>query len=222
MASYTMRIDISGQRFGRLITIKRLIPSGETRNKWLCQCDCGNKCLATTSDLRRGKTKSCGCLKKELDKNRNKRHGMSNTSLHKRWRSIKDRCFNSKSKSFKNYGGRGISMCDEWKNSFESFENWALGNGYQENLTIERIDVDGNYEPKNCCWIPLEEQAKNRRTTRLISFNGETYSIREWSKRLGISESTLYFRLNSGWDIKDAFTIPVGSTQNHKKRKVNI
>lgn len=212
-----MRIDISNKRFGRLTTIKRVIPSGETKNKWLCKCDCGNECLVRTSDLRSGRTQSCGCLKAELDSTRTKSHGMSYTNLHKRWRSIKDRCFNLNCKSYPNYGGRGITMCEEWKNSFEAFRDWALNNGYNESLTIERIDVDGDYEPNNCCWIPLVEQAKNRRTTHFITIKGETHNVRDWSKILGINESTIHNRLKNGWDAERALTTPPYSCGRRRK-----
>lgn len=211
-----MRIDISNQRFGRLITIKRVIPPGESKNKWLCRCDCGNECLVRTSDLRSGRTQSCGCLKTELDHMRNRSHGMSCTSLHKRWRSIKDRCFNPKNKSYKNYGGRGITMCSEWKNSFESFRDWALSNGYKESLTIERRNVNGDYEPSNCLWIPLKEQAKNRRSSHLLTFNGETHNIREWSKILGIPENRIRYRIQNGYTTEKALTMPVGKKKGDK------
>lgn len=209
MASTTMRVDITNQRFGRLVTIKRVIPEGETKNKWLCKCDCGNQCLVETSELRNGRVKSCGCLKKELDSHRNMTHGLSATSLHKKWRGIKDRCLNPNCKDYKNYGGRGIKICPEWQNSFEVFRDWALANGYSEELTIERIDVNGNYEPNNCCWIPFKEQAKNRRSTHFITFNDETHNIREWAEITGIKESTIHFRIRSGWSIEETLTTPV-------------
>lgn len=219
MASTTMRIDITNQRFGRLVTIKRIIPEGETKNKWFCRCDCGNECLVRTSDLRNGRTQSCGCLKRELDFQRNRTHGLSHTRLHKIWRHMKDRCLNPNSKSYKDYGGRGIVICEEWKNNFENFMEWALASGYKSNLTIERIDVNGNYEPNNCCWIPLIEQAKNRRTTHYLTFNNETHNIREWSKIIGISENAIHHRLKSGWSIEKTLTTPSRKDLKVEKEK---
>lgn len=160
-------IDLIGQKFGRLtvITSNGSIPPG--KRTWLCKCDCGKETVVATSELRSGKTKSCGCLQKEkaalIGKKYHTIHGMDGTRIYQCWKDMKRRCYNPKTKSFKNYGGRGILVCNDWLHNFQAFHEWAMANGYRDNLTIDRIDVNGNYEPSNCQWIPLSEQPKNRR-----------------------------------------------------------
>ena len=133
------------------------------------------------------------------------RHGLSKTSLHKRWRSIKDRCLNPNCSRYMDYGGRGITICDEWRNSFENFRDWAFSHGYEESLTIDRINVDGNYEPDNCRWIPLSEQNMNKRNSHFLTVNGETHTLTEWSKITGISFSALKYRLKNGVSTDNIF-----------------
>lgn len=168
-------IDLTGQKYGRL-TVEKLIGKNEQgKYIWLCKCDCGNEKIAQTSYLRSGHTMSCGCYHKELVGKINRKHNLFNksVSLYSLWKSIKYRCYNKNSKSFCNYGGRGISMCDDWKNDFSTFYKWALENGYKEEktdkglniLTIDRIDVNGNYEPYNCRFVTNEIQARNKRNT---------------------------------------------------------
>lgn len=172
-------IDLTGEKFGRLTVIKRaedVISDKGVRTKcWECICDCGNKVIVRQAGLRRGTTKSCGCLHREITGNMSRKHGLSNNCgrLYPLWKSIKYRCYCKTSKDYKNYGARGIVMCDEWKNDFKSFYDWAISNGYNEEktdkglniLTIDRIDVNGNYEPSNCRFITNAEQAKNKRNS---------------------------------------------------------
>ena len=164
-------IDMTGQRFGRLVVKERAVNRGE-QTYWICICDCGNTKVARASDLRRGHTKSCGCLHKEVvagtlhHKINTTTHGKSNTRLYRIWSCMKTRCYNEKWINYKNYGGRGIAICDDWRNDFQAFYTWALSHGYSDTLTIDRIDVNGNYEPTNCRWITLKEQQSNRTNTK--------------------------------------------------------
>lgn len=127
---------------------------------------------------------------------------------------MKCRCYTKSSEGYKKYGIKGIKICDEWRDNFEVFENWALSNGYSDELTIDRIDYTGNYEPSNCRWISIKEQAANKSSVRLISFNGETHTIPEWSRIMGINYKCLYSRISTGWSIEDAFTKPIRQINN--------
>lgn len=172
-------VDLVGKRFGRLVVLKRaddyFTKSGKKIKYWECVCDCGNKKNVRHANLQSGQTSSCGCLHKEIVGSLNRTHGLSSKCgrLYPLWKSIKYRCYCKTCKSYKNYGGRGITMCDEWKDDFTSFCKWAIENGYKEEktdkginvLTIDRIDVNGNYEPDNCRFITNAEQAQNKRNS---------------------------------------------------------
>lgn len=180
--------DISGKRFGRLVAVSfhHRIERKDGRGYryfWLFRCDCGKEIVLE----RNGKAKSCGCLHKETCGNLFRKHGYRNHSLYKKWTSMKERCYNKKEKSYKNYGGRGIKICGEWRNSFLSFYNWAMENGYKENLTIDRIDNNGNYEPSNCRWVDCKTQANNRRNSINITYNGETKTLKQWCDSLKLN-----------------------------------
>lgn len=185
--------DITGKKFGRLLVLSR----GERVSgvyKWNCLCDCGNKTVVLGTNLRHGNTKSCGCLHKEVVGKTHFKHGYSKRKninrLYRCWSGIRTRTHNPKCSCAKNYINRGVSCCEEWE-VFENFKNWALSNGYQENLTIDRIDVNGNYCPENCRWIPFEEQSQNRRNT--LKYKG--IPITELCKGFGINYHTLMTRV---------------------------
>ena len=161
--------DLTGKKFGRLIVIKRNGSSKEHRALWLCRCECGKTKTVSTRDLTSLRVRSCGCLAYEHIYNMGKNSGTHykrNTRIYTIWANMKQRCCNTNNTRFKDYGARGIKICNEWLNDFESFYNWAINNGYKENLTIDRIDVNGNYEPQNCRWSTYYEQAQNKRNTK--------------------------------------------------------
>jgi hypothetical protein len=212
VASKTKTVDLIGQKFGRLTVIER---TGSDKNgvKWRCKCSCGNYIEVHGTGLRKHKSSSCGCYKKEVNSkfchDTFTKHGETNTPLYGVWQSLKQRCLNPKNKAYKNYGSRKITVFPEWKNDFLSFKKWAEQNGYQSGLTIERIDNNGNYEPSNCTWIPLKEQATNRRSSHFVTFKGETHTITEWSEIIGINRRTLSGRINTlHWSIEKALTTP--------------
>lgn len=205
-------IDLTGQRFGRLLVLRRVGSKGKSPT-WYCICDCGNEKIATTTNLKSGATKSCGCLRletAEINRSTQITHGKSKTKLYRVWFDIKRRCYNTKRENYKNYGGRGIKMCEEWNEDFMNFYNWSLKNGYREGLTIDRIDVNGNYEPSNCRWVENKVQANNKTNNRLITYNGETHTAAEWSKIVGIRPDTILHRIKKyGWSIEKALNTKV-------------
>lgn len=166
-------MDLTGQTFNRLTVIKR-VENNKKATKWLCKCECGNYISVQAGNLKNGHTKSCGCYFNEQEKNRtgtnnpNHMHGKTNCRLYEIWRGMKKRCYLVTHIHYKNYGGRGITICEEWKNNFMNFYNWAIANGYDDNLSIDRINNDGNYEPSNCRWATAKEQANNRRKKCII------------------------------------------------------
>lgn len=213
--------DLTGKRFGKLTVIQRAENDKYSHARWLCKCDCGNTKVVNGFNLCKGYTKSCGCYNSEIASERTKKvmtkHGFYNTKLYKIYSGMKNRCYNKQSKNYKNYGMRGIRICDEWLNDYMCFHDWAMNNGYSDGMTIERNDVDGNYEPSNCKWITLHEQQFNKTDTHYLTYDGKTQSIAEWSIETGIKYSTLVKRIKSGWSVEDAITKKVNTSKSHKK-----
>lgn len=201
--------DLSGATFGRLTVIERandyISPSGYHKTRWRCICKCGKEAVVVGEYLLRGDTKSCGCLEIESKIKNGTTHGKSKTPLYYVWKNIKGRCYNSNHVNYKDYGGRGIKMCDEWHDSFENFANWALSSGYSEGLTVDRINNDGLYEPSNCRLVGRKEQANNRRNSITITYNGATMNISEWADMFGMKYSTIYSRLKRGLSADKIF-----------------
>lgn len=191
-------VDLSGKKFGRLTVIEHKGKDKHSHNLWLCKCECGEYIVSDTSALNTGKVQSCGCKKKELLTKKNITHNHSDTRLYRIYAHMKDRCYNETLVDFQYYGGRGITVCQEWLCDFESFYNWALSNGYSEGLSIDRIDVNGNYEPSNCRWVTMKIQCNNKRNTLRYTFDGRTHTLMEWVELTGASYSAVYQRYRRG------------------------
>lgn len=201
--------DITGQKFNRLTAVKLVGIDKGHHALWECECDCGNRRTVSISDLKNGYVKSCGCQKKEKISELKTTHGEGKTKLYRVWSMMKDRCINPNDTSYERYGGRGIKVCDEWMNSYVAFRDWAYQNGYNECLSIERIDNNGNYEPSNCKWATVIEQSRNRRSNIIIEINGQKKIVVEWAEIYNISPQTIYKRLKRGWNEIEAVTTPV-------------
>lgn len=209
-------IDLTGQRFGRLVILKRIGVSTSGKPLWLCKCDCGNESEVNSNSLKNGYTKSCGCLRKETTATTSKKytstHGLSReksgrkTRLFRIWRGIKYRCLVPTSKDYPNYGAKGITICDEWKDDFKAFHDWAMNNGYKSNLTIDRKENTGNYEPSNCRWVTTKQQNRNQSQTIYLHLNGKIKSLGEWSEITGINIETLRGRKSRGWSDEKTLT----------------
>ena len=209
-------IDLTGKRYGNLVVMERLENESGGITKWKCLCDCGNYTIVRGRNLKSGAVKSCGCLRKT--KKPTLRHNMSKTRLYREWASIKRRCYTVTDNNYKNYGKRGIGMCDEWKNSFESFMEWALQNGYSDDLTIERINVNGDYCPENCLFIPHNQQASNRRSSYSITYENKTQNLTEWCKELNLPYMLIHNRIYKlGWTFEKAISEPVHVEKCNKK-----
>lgn len=199
--------NLEGQKFGKLKVIKWLPVSERAENNkyspYLCLCECGNYVQAKTYELKSGNKKSCGCIHEQYShehKETARTHGQSKTRLYKVWSVIKDRCLNSNNKAYQRYGGRGISICQEWLD-FEHFRDWAYSNGYDENAprgkcTLDRIDNDGNYEPSNCMWATMKEQRLNQSCTKLHEYKGKRMVASDWAKELNIPYEKIRIALN--------------------------
>lgn len=194
--------DLTGQKFNRLTVL-----GIASRNPlfWECKCDCGNITRVRTSNLKRGQVKSCGCLQRHG----NPVHNQCYTRVYRIYAKMLRRCFVPDDPRYPDYGGRGITMCDEWKNSFVAFSEWAYANGYADNLTIDRIDNDGDYCPENCRWGNKYEQANNKRNNRVFTYKGKTQTLARWCKEYDMPYTTVHYRVSHGWTFADAITIPV-------------
>lgn len=209
-------IDLTNQKYGNLLVIDfeetRRGPNGKTIRYWKCRCDCGNTTVVSAQNLRNGNTKSCGCYKAKIISHTNYKHGQKGTRLYNIWLGMKKRCYYTKHLNYKNYGERGIKVCNEWlgEHGFENFYNWSLENNYSDNLTIDRIDNNKDYCPENCRWVTWEEQQNNRRNNRRFYYNGKNLLAREWSELTGINLRTLLNRLYiQNWSIERALTEPI-------------
>ena len=205
------KIDISGQRFGRLTVVCEAGRKGG-QVTWICRCDCGNEHIAKGRDLRCGDVKSCGCIQPNYGKH------VIGTRLYSIWKAMRKRCSNPNDYSWRIYGGKGIKVCDDWMNSFEAFKSWSLENGYSDDLSIDRINSCGDYEPSNCRWATPYQQANNTSRNRVIEWNGEKLTAAQWDRRLGFSRGTVSRRIDCGWSLERAMTQPQKTTTAKKNK----
>lgn len=201
--------DLTGKKFG-MLTVIGLQDTDSRKTYWVCQCDCGNIKVVRSDSLKSGAIRSCGCMKKAQEKinlTKHHSHKMSGTRIYHIWRGMKDRCYNVHSPSYYRWGGRGITICDEWKDNFSAFYSWAMENGYSENLTIDRIDNNGNYEPSNCRWATMEEQSRNRQSNVVIQIGNSKRTLKEWCEIFELEYGTILERYhNNGFEsIDDLF-----------------
>lgn len=200
--------DLTGKSFGRLSVICFVGKCDDNIPRWLCRCQCGVESIFRGACLKSGDTTSCGCYQREGASRRLKSHGMSKTTLYRRWRGMWNRATRINGIPYKNYGGRGIRICDRWKR-FENFRD-DMGPSFQQGLELDRIDNDGNYEPGNCRWVTRVVQQRNTRQNHKLTFRGETRTIVEWSEITGISTGAINMRVNKyKWPIERALTEPV-------------
>ena len=204
-------IDLTDQEFGRLTVMKRAENNKRCQAMWLCECICGVEKIVWGADLRRGRTKSCGCQNIELFSARATTHGLAQHPLYHTWKSMKARCCDPSSLAYKNYGGRGVTICAEWLDNPEAFIDWAMTNGHEKGLEIDRINNDGNYTPENCHFVTRSENQRNTRRNHSLTFAGITQCLTAWAEELGINKNTLRGRINAGWSVEKALTTPVVS-----------
>jgi len=218
--------NLVGQRFGRLLVVKRQENNADGQATWKCKCDCGLSCIRKAGQLRlfakRGRRQSCGCWRDELAAERRRAaatHGLTTElagieshKLYDVWRQMLRRCENKRCKDFPSYGARGIRVCKAWHDP-NKFLRWCWASGYEVGLTIERRDVNGNYTPSNCTWTPNPLQSKNMRKNRTFTFNGRTLCISEWSRYLGIHVQTLLRRLRHGWTVEQTLSLRPGQAR---------
>lgn len=215
-------IDLSGTQYGRLTVIERandrIDPQGSKRAYWLCKCTCGKEVEVLGASLRRGSTFSCGCLGMERRLEATLKHNLCKSKIYATWDRMKQRCVNSNSKSYKNYGARGIKVCDKWMLEFSAFYDDVskLPHFGESGYSIDRIDVNGDYEPNNVRWANRETQANNTRTNRYVTYNGKRQTLAQWAREYNIQYKRFIARINDrGWDFKKALTTPVKKREKH-------
>lgn len=195
-----MLIELGGLRFGRLLVIERV------GKKWRCVCDCGAESFALSHLLRKGKKRSCGCLRRETTSKTHSKHGKCDSSIYSRWHHMIRRCTDSSHRTFKHYGGRGIKVCERWR----TFENFYADMGDPpDGLTLERKDVNGDYCPENCVWASQKTQTRNQRRTLMANINGEKKSVRDWCDMLGLNSGSVTSRIQRGWSAEKAILTPL-------------
>lgn len=202
--------SLVGKKYGRLRVIEQAkntrTKSGRTHVMYCCECDCGTKILVKAENLRSGNTKSCGCLEKDINKEKSTKHGLRGTRIYNVWQGMKQRCYNKNEERYADYGGRGITVCPEWlgEHGFENFYDWSMGNGYADNLTIDRIDNNKGYSPYNCRWATAKEQQRNKRNNFVVVYKEKEMTLSEVSEITGINRETLSSRLGRGMTIEEA------------------
>lgn len=202
------RVNLVGRRFGRLVVTAIAQPDARGRTSFVCRCDCGTDKVVASNALSTGTTRSCGCLGVESRRNRATTHGMTETAEHRCWAKMKSRCLNRSDRGFGNYGGRGIRVCDRWVNSFEAFYA-DMGPRPTPDHSLERVDVNGHYEPGNTVWTTRRAQSRNRRNNRMVTVDGVTRTLTEWCELVGLAYDTVRRRLDDGMSPDVALSKPV-------------
>lgn len=214
MVSGTLE-DLTGRVFGRWTVVSRA-GSYKRESTWNLVCICGNTKVLRAGMLKNGKSKSCGCLNLEMIVERNKSHGLTGHQVFNKWQSMQGRCYNPRNEKYHRYGGRGITVCQEWRDDFQVFYDWSMANGWSPELTIDRINNDGNYEPSNCRWTTLEVQSNNKSTTVMVNIYGQTMPLQLAMKQYGACDPSLASsRIKKGWDHEKAITTPPRLGRNH-------
>lgn len=225
-------IDITGKKFNRLTAIRlhhiEKYNHG-TKHFWLYKCDCGNEVVLNKNNVSNGHTQSCGCFQREQTAKASSSHNLSRVRLYHIWNGIKARCYNKNNPAYKYYGGRGICICEKWKDDFKAFYDWSMNNGYKEEtrksnnyniLTIDRIDTNGNYCPENCRFVTAKEQSRNVRTNTLITYNNESRCLSEWAEIFGIDSELLRERLKRNWSFEKAISTPPEMYKNRSEKLI--
>ena len=203
--------DLTGKKFGRLTVLKEVGHPKPGQYLWECECSCSNHThiIVDGHKLKNGNTKSCGCLHRELLQKRNKEnaiHHIENERIYRIWRGMKERCYNKSHKKFEYYGGKGIKICQQWLDSYETFEKWSLNNGYNDDLTIERKDNSLDYCPENCCWATWTEQQNHKSNNKYLTYHNETKTLSQWCKELNLNYGRVKARINAlHWSVEKAF-----------------
>ena len=216
-------VDITGHQYNRLTVLRYhgIVEQGSKRSKraaWVCECECGNIIIATSNALRKDNTTSCGCYKTEVVR-RPKTHGRSRSPVYETWCNMISRCESENRPDFEHYGGRGISVCPRWRRSFECFLE-DMGERPFPRASLDRIDVNGNYEPGNVRWVTQKEQARNKRNNHLLSISGETKTLSEWAEAAGIDQKLVWKRLMLGWPPADCIRPPKKTRWSTRKGDV--
>ena len=216
-------VDMTGVRFGRWIALERKnCEYAKSKRKYVaykCMCDCGNIGIVAATALRAGRSRSCGCLRKETIRKAikcNVTHGKSDTRNYRIWQKMKERCGNPSHVAYARYGRMGIGVCKEWSEDYQTFYNWSISNGYTEQLTLDRIDNSKGYSPNNCRWVDRKTQVRNRKITKMITLNGVEKPLAEWAEEYGVPRKTIWKRLKRGWVAEDAITIRPGEVRSYK------
>lgn len=214
-------IIYQGNTFGKLTALYE-VQDGKPGQRWFCQCECGEVTVVSASNLRSGDTKSCGCERIRKIVSFNTKHGQAKQGVKNReyliWAGMLNRCYVPSNTSYPSYGGRGITVCDRWRD-FKAFIE-DMGEAPSSNHSIDRIDSNGNYSPDNCRWATRTEQARNTRTNRLLTYQGETLTMIEWAKRLGVSYHALFARLKNGWSTEEALSTPFRKMRKARKESI--
>lgn len=219
-------VNISGKRFGRLVAIEYAGKLGkDSSHFWRCICDCGKEVVVKKASLMKGFTRSCGCLRSDVAREKaiaraGKGAKKENKRLYTIWNSMKARCLNPNRKESKYYLLKGIRICEEWANDFLAFRDWALKNGYDETLTLDRIDNDGDYKPENCRWTTWTSQNNNTSKNKFISIDGETLTVAEWTRKMNFSRGLISSRLKRGWTEERAVkTLPRKTAMKNNRKE---